>query len=79
MLRVHLPMRPLHFFHDVEAAVEDELIQVSDLFVEPGLAVASLLGGAELVLEERVVLGPDYGEVVGHGRERGALIGWSCS
>jgi hypothetical protein len=65
---VHLPLSPLDFFDYVEAAVEDELVEVADLVVEARLAVAAGFGGAELVLEEGVVLRPDDDEVVRHGR-----------
>lgn len=50
--------------------MENELVQVARLLGEAGLAIAALLARAELVLEERVVLGADYGEVVAHG------LGW---
>jgi len=39
---------------------------VAGLFAEAWLAVVALLGGAEFVFEEGVVLGADYGEVVAH-------------
>lgn len=61
---VHLPIVPLDFFHNIERAVQDELVQMTSLVAEAGLAVAALLGGAELVLEERIVLGADDGEVI---------------
>ena len=61
-----LPVHPLHFLDDVQAAVQHELVQVVRLLGEARLAVASLLAGAELVLEERVVLRADDGEVVAH-------------
>ena len=42
-----------------------------DLVGEARLAVAALLGGAELILEERVVLRANNGKVVAHG---GAVV-----
>lgn len=51
--------------------MQDELVQVLDLLVEARLAIAALLGCAELVLEKGVVLGADDGEVVAHG---GAVV-----
>lgn len=63
---VHLPVVPLDLFHDVERAVQDELVQVASLVAEAGLAIAALLGRAELVLEEGIVLGADDGEIVRH-------------
>lgn len=63
---VHLALCPLDLLDHVETAVQDELVQVADLLVEARLAVAAGLGGAELVLEEGVVLRPDDDEVVGH-------------
>ena len=61
-----LPACPLRFLHNVQAAVQDELVQVPRLLGEPRLPIAALLAGAEFVLEERVVLGADDGEVVAH-------------
>ena len=46
--------------------MRDELVHVSSLLRETGLAVAALLGGAEIMREEWVVEGADYGEVVRH-------------
>lgn len=59
-------MRPLHFLCDIQTRVQDELVQVSHLFGEAGLAIAALLRGAELVLEQGIVLGADNGKVVAH-------------
>lgn len=64
---IQLPIIPLHLLDDVQRAVQDELVQVAGLVREARLPIAALLGGAELVLEEGVVLGADDGEVVGHG------------
>lgn len=47
--------------------MDDKLVQVAGLLGKVRLAIAALLGGAELVLEERVVLRADDGKVVGHG------------
>lgn len=74
-------MGPLNLLGNVEAGVQDELVQVADLVGEAGLPIAALLGAAKLVFEERVVLGADYGEVVAHGGALplciGArLVGW---
>lgn len=66
-LYIQLPVIPLHLLDDVQRAVQDELVQVAGLVREARLPIAALLGGAELVLEEGVVLGADDGEVVGHG------------
>ncbi len=46
--------------------MQDELVQVAQLLGEARLAIAALLRRAELVLEQRVVLGADDGEVVAH-------------
>lgn len=62
--------------------MQDELVEVPHLLGETRLPVAALLGGAELILEERVVLRADDGEVVAHGA--GVVIGgagrrgWAC-
>lgn len=64
---IHLSVIPLHLLDDVQRAVQDELIEVAGLVREAGHAVAALLRGAELVLEEGVVLGANDGEVVRHG------------
>ena len=46
--------------------MDDERVHAAGIVGEARDAVAALLGGAEFVLEERVVLGADYGEVEGH-------------
>lgn len=63
---LHLAVRPLHFLRNIQTRVQDELVQVSHLFGEAGLAIAALLRGAELVLEQGIVLGADNGKVVAH-------------
>lgn len=77
----HLAARPLHLLGYVQARVKNELVQVSHLFGEARLAIAALLGGAELILEQGIVLGADNGKVVAHfaaaptiGRMRGAQL-----
>jgi len=57
---------PLHFFHQVQSGVDDELVHVLCFIAEAGDAIAADFGGAEVEFEERVVAGADYGEVVGH-------------
>jgi hypothetical protein len=59
-------MRPLDFLCNVEARVQNELIQMPNVIREARLAVAALLGGPELVFEERIVQGADNGKVVAH-------------
>lgn len=66
-LYIQLSVIPLHLLDDVQSAVQDELVQVAGLIREARLPIAALLGSAELVLEEGVVLGADDGKVVGHG------------
>lgn len=66
MMGIHLSVRPLHLLGDVQARVQHQLVQVPHLLGEARLPVAALLRGAELVLEEGVVLGADDGEVVAH-------------
>lgn len=63
---IHLSIVPLHLLHDIQRAVQDELVQVAGLVAEAREAVAALLRRAKLVLEQRVVLGANDGEVVGH-------------
>jgi len=63
---IHSPIRPLHLLDDIQAAVHDKGVHVAGLVAEAGDAVAALLRGAEFVLEQRVVFGADYAEVVGH-------------
>jgi len=48
--------------------VQDELVEMSRLLREARLPVAALLARPELVLEQRVVLRPDYRKVVTHCR-----------
>ncbi len=66
MKHAHLPASPLDFFHNVEAAVHDELVHVPGLLPEARDAVPALLEGAEFKLEEGIVFGPDDREVVRH-------------
>lgn len=68
-------MRPLDFLGDIQARVKDELVQVSHLLGEAGLAIAALLRGAELVLEQGIVLGADNGKVVTHRAAAAPHIG----
>lgn len=63
---IHLPVGPLDFFDYVETAVDDELVELSRLFGEARHAVAALFAGAKVILEQRIVLGADDGEVVAH-------------
>ena len=46
--------------------MDDERVHMACLLTETGNAIAALLGGAEFELEERLVLGAYYAEVVGH-------------
>lgn len=62
----HLIVVPLQLVDDVEAAVDDEGVHTAGLGAEAGHAVAALLRGAEFELEERIVLGADDAEIVGH-------------
>lgn len=55
--------------------MKDELVQVSHLLGEAGLAIAALLRGAELVLEQGIVLGADNGKVVTHSAAAAPHIG----
>ena len=48
--------------------MDDERVHMACLLTEAGNAIAALLGGAEFELEERLVLGAYYAEVVGHCR-----------
>lgn len=66
----HLIVEPLQLVDDVEAAVHDEGVHTAGLGAETGHAVAALLRGAEFKLEERIVLGADDAEIVGHYREK---------
>jgi hypothetical protein len=86
---IHLPIPPLNLLYDVQAAVHDELVHMPCLLGEPRDAIAALLRGAELVLEEGVVLRADDGEVVGHLLRRSCgvrsdgfvapvRVSWSC-
>jgi hypothetical protein len=56
----------LHLLDYVQAAVDDELVQMPGLVAEARLAVAALLGGSEVIFEQGVVLGANYGEIIGH-------------
>jgi hypothetical protein len=60
---------PLHFLHHVKCSVYDELVHVCCLLSELGRAIAARFRGAELMLEEWVVLRTNDGEVVRHDGE----------
>jgi hypothetical protein len=55
---------PLHFFDDIETAMDDELVHVSGLMAETGNAVSTSLGSAEFMFEEGIISRADDGEVV---------------
>lgn len=61
-----MPVIPLHLLGHIQRAMQDELVQVPRLVAEAREPVAALLGRAELVLEQRIVLRADDGEVVRH-------------
>lgn len=71
---LHMPVCPLYFLGNIEARMQNQLVQMAQLVIEARLAVTALLRCAELVLEEGVVLSADNGEVVAHdgGAGRGA-------
>jgi hypothetical protein len=60
---LHLPTAPLHFFHDIQAAVDNELIHMPCLLREFCGAIAALFGGPKLMFEERIILRANYGKV----------------
>lgn len=59
--------------------MQNKLVQVPQLVAEAGLTIAALLGCAEFIFKEGVVLGADDGEVVAHdgvgGRDACAEMG----
>ena len=55
---------PLDFFHNVETAVNDELVHMSGLIAKAGDAVSTSLGSTKFMLEERVVSRADDSEIV---------------
>lgn len=69
LIYLQLPSCPLHLLNNIQTAVQYELVQMA--VREARLSITPRLASAELVLEERVILGADDGKVVAHGR------GWS--
>jgi hypothetical protein len=67
----------LHFFHDIQTAVHDELIHVPRLLWESCDAISALFSSPELILEERIILGANYGKVIGHSRSVLKFRVWS--
>jgi hypothetical protein len=63
---LHLSPSPLHILDDIKTTMDDELVEISRVQREAGLAIAALLGCSEFVLEERVVFGADYAKIVRH-------------
>ena len=77
---LHLVARPLHLVHNVKASMQEKRVQVPGFGTEAGNAVAALLRGAKLKLEERVVLCAYDAEVVRHVfrgmRDWGEVCNW---
>lgn len=57
---------PLYLLHDIQAAVDDELVHMSCLFCKPRDSISALLRGPKLILEQRVVLCANDGKVIRH-------------
>lgn len=55
---------PLHFFDNVETAVNDELVHVSGFVTKASNAISTSLGSAKFMFEERVVSCADDSEIV---------------
>lgn len=47
----HLASSPLHFLHNIQAAMHDELVHMSSLLCESGYTVASLLRAPKLIFK----------------------------
>lgn len=60
----HLSISPLHLLHDIQTAVHNKLVHVPRGLRKSSDTIAALFGGAEFVLEERVILRANYGKVV---------------
>jgi hypothetical protein len=60
---------PLNFLYHVECCMYDELVHVCCLLSELGRAITARLRRAKLMLEERVILRTNDGEVVRHDGE----------
>lgn len=61
---MHLIVRPLHLVHKVQTAVHDERVHMPRFLTEACDAITALFGGTEFELEERLVVGVYYAEVV---------------
>ena len=64
---------PLHFVHNVEAAVHDEGVHPPGFGAEAGNPIPALLGGTEFKFEKGVVFRAHDAEIVGHKRSPGAV------
>lgn len=62
----HLASSPLHFLHNIQAAMHDELVHMSSLLCESRYTITALLGAAKLVLEEGIIQSTNDGEVKRH-------------
>ena len=79
---IHLSCTPLHLLHDIQAAVDNELVHMSCLLCEPRNAISSLFCGTKFIFEEGVILGANNGEVIRHCRfvlEVGVVVVWMRS
>jgi len=63
---IHLVVGPLQLIDEIQASMHDEGVHVTSFLTEASNAITTLLGGAELKLEERLVSGADDTEIVGH-------------
>lgn len=60
----HLIVRPLQFIHEIQTAVYDEWVHVPRFLTEARDAITALFGCTEFELEDRLVVGIYYAEVV---------------
>jgi len=68
---IHLSSSPLHFLHDIQTTMHNELVHMPGLFRKPRNAITALFRRAKFVFEKRVIERSNYAEIVWH-----FVFGW---
>lgn len=63
---LHLIAEPLHFVHNVQAAVHDERVHPPCFGAEPSDTISALLRSAEFKLKQWIIFRTHDAKIVGH-------------
>ena len=64
--RAHLVVGVLHLIHEIQTSMYDKWVHMPSFLTEACDAIAALFRGAKFMLEEGLVVGAYYAEIVGH-------------